>query len=243
MSKRWESRLFTFDRSSILEVSGSKRAAAATLSWFGGPLTIVVAQWVAQRTREIGIRVAVGATAAGIVTLVLGEGLRLVAIGLPLGLAASVAAVRLLSTILTVCPNRCRDIHGDHHLVGWRSSRRLLHSRGARHTRRSCRGPPPQLANLRDVGERRHFLDVGVRCGADRDADSARVRYFLAAPEWETNATPPCPASKPSIVFARRAARLSAWRTPSRWSRASKCRRKRCARPTSPTRSSPAWVP
>ena len=60
----------------------------------------VVAQWVGQRRREIGIRVALGASAAGVVTLVLGEGLRLVAIGLPLGLAASVAAVRLLSNHL-----------------------------------------------------------------------------------------------------------------------------------------------
>jgi putative ABC transport system permease protein len=60
----------------------------------------VVALWVGQRTREIGIRVALGARSAGIVALVLREGLRLVVIGLPLGLAAALAAVRLLSSYL-----------------------------------------------------------------------------------------------------------------------------------------------
>jgi predicted permease len=60
----------------------------------------VVALWVGQRTREIGIRVALGAGAAKVVTLVLRQGLQLVVIGLPLGLAAALAAVRLLSTYL-----------------------------------------------------------------------------------------------------------------------------------------------
>lgn len=60
----------------------------------------VVALWVGQRTREIGIRVALGAPSARIVALVLREGLRLVIIGLPLGLAAALAAVRLLSSYL-----------------------------------------------------------------------------------------------------------------------------------------------
>ena len=79
----------------VLSFAGGLALLLTTLGLYG-----VVAQWVGQRTREIGIRVALGASAAGIVTLVLGEGLRLVAIGLPLGLAASVAAERLLSNHL-----------------------------------------------------------------------------------------------------------------------------------------------
>lgn len=79
----------------VLSFAGGLALLLTTLGLYG-----VVAQWVGQRTREIGIRVALGARAAGIVTLVLGEGLRLVAIGLPLGLAASVAAVRVLSSYL-----------------------------------------------------------------------------------------------------------------------------------------------
>ena len=79
----------------VLSFAGGLALILTTLGLYG-----VVAQWVSQRTREIGIRVALGARAAGIVTLVLREGLRLVAIGLPLGLAASLAAVRLLSSQL-----------------------------------------------------------------------------------------------------------------------------------------------
>jgi predicted lysophospholipase L1 biosynthesis ABC-type transport system permease subunit len=79
----------------VLSFAGGLALLLTTLGLYG-----VVAQWVGQRTREIGIRVALGARAAGILTLVLGGGLRLVAIGLLLGLAASLAAVRLLSTYL-----------------------------------------------------------------------------------------------------------------------------------------------
>ena len=79
----------------VLSFAGGLALLLTTLGLYG-----VVVQWVGHRTREIGIRVALGARAAEIVTLILGEGLRLVAIGLPLGLVASVAAVRLLSGYL-----------------------------------------------------------------------------------------------------------------------------------------------
>ena len=79
----------------VLSFAGGLALLLTTLGLYG-----VVAQWVGQRTREIGIRVALGARSAGIVTLVLREGVRLVVVGLPLGLAASVAAVRLLSSYL-----------------------------------------------------------------------------------------------------------------------------------------------
>jgi putative ABC transport system permease protein len=60
----------------------------------------VLSYMVAQRTRDIGIRMALGASQGQIVWDVLGFGLRLSAIGLAIGLAAAFAATRLLSSLL-----------------------------------------------------------------------------------------------------------------------------------------------
>lgn len=60
----------------------------------------VVAFTVQQRTQEIGIRIAVGAQAGDILRLVLGQGLRLIALGTVFGLAGALAAARILSTML-----------------------------------------------------------------------------------------------------------------------------------------------
>jgi predicted permease len=53
-----------------------------------------------QRTREIGIRMAVGGKATDILSLVLGESARLIAAGVFLGLLGSLAAARLLAALL-----------------------------------------------------------------------------------------------------------------------------------------------
>lgn len=53
-----------------------------------------------QRTREFGLRLAVGAKAADILRLVVGQGVRLVALAVVLGLAGAFAASRLLSSLL-----------------------------------------------------------------------------------------------------------------------------------------------
>ena len=60
----------------------------------------VLSYVVAQRTRHIGIRMALGATPAQIMRGVLGYGLGLTGVGLALGLAGAVAGTRLLSTLL-----------------------------------------------------------------------------------------------------------------------------------------------
>ncbi len=60
----------------------------------------VLSYMVAQRTRDIGIRMALGASQGQIVSDVLGFGLRLTAMGLAIGLAAALAATRLLSSLL-----------------------------------------------------------------------------------------------------------------------------------------------
>jgi len=60
----------------------------------------VIAYNVSQRTREIGIRIALGATPRGIGRLVVNDGLRLVALGIALGILASIASARSLRALL-----------------------------------------------------------------------------------------------------------------------------------------------
>lgn len=55
---------------------------------------------VSQRTREIGIRVALGAESRDVLQLVLGQGLTLALVGVALGVAASLLVTRLMKTLL-----------------------------------------------------------------------------------------------------------------------------------------------
>jgi len=63
-------------------------------------LYAVVAYSVTQRTREIGVRVALGADSAAVARMVLGDGIRHVAIGVLLGLGIAFATTRLLTSFL-----------------------------------------------------------------------------------------------------------------------------------------------
>ncbi len=68
----------------------------------------VVAQSTVRRTREIGIRMALGSTAGGIIRLVLARGLVQLVLGLALGLGGAIGATRLLSKtgmLFQVSPN------------------------------------------------------------------------------------------------------------------------------------------
>ena len=60
----------------------------------------VIAYFVSQRTQEIGVRIALGATAAGVVRLVLGEALQPVALGAAVGVVSAIAATRVLASQL-----------------------------------------------------------------------------------------------------------------------------------------------
>jgi predicted permease len=60
----------------------------------------VIAYAVSQRTHELGVRVALGATSDRISRMVVREGLALTAVGLGVGIVGSIAAGELLSTLL-----------------------------------------------------------------------------------------------------------------------------------------------
>ena len=59
-----------------------------------------IAYTVSQRTREIGIRIALGASARSVTRLVVGDGVRLALVGLVIGVGTAVAATRALSSLL-----------------------------------------------------------------------------------------------------------------------------------------------
>jgi ABC-type antimicrobial peptide transport system permease subunit len=60
----------------------------------------LMSYWVTQRTYEIGLRVAIGATRQKILTMILGEGLRISLYGVAAGIAAAFGVTRMLASLL-----------------------------------------------------------------------------------------------------------------------------------------------
>jgi ABC-type antimicrobial peptide transport system permease subunit len=60
----------------------------------------VMAYSVAQRTREFGVRMALGAEVADVLRLVLRQGLVIVAVGVAVGILGSFALTRIMATLL-----------------------------------------------------------------------------------------------------------------------------------------------
>jgi putative ABC transport system permease protein len=80
------------------QVIGLFASVATVLAAVG--IFSVLAYLVGQRTRELAVRRALGAHAADVIRLVVGQGLRLVAIGVVLGMAGALAMSRLLTGLL-----------------------------------------------------------------------------------------------------------------------------------------------
>ena len=82
-------------RAVLLSLFAGMALVLATIGTYG-----VIAYGVAQRTREIGIRVALGAQASDVVRMVVRQGMVLAVIGGLLGVVAARASARVLSTLL-----------------------------------------------------------------------------------------------------------------------------------------------
>jgi putative ABC transport system permease protein len=82
----------------IFDMLGAFAGLALTMASVG--LFALIAYSVNERTREIGIRIALGATESGVVGLVVRRGMRLALIGMAIGLVTGAAVSRLLGGLL-----------------------------------------------------------------------------------------------------------------------------------------------
>ena len=115
----------------VLSAFGVLALGLAAVGLYG-----VVSYGVARRTREIGIRMALGADRPRVVRLLVAGGLKLVAIGGVLGLTLAVAATRLLAGLLFEV-----DVLDPLTSLGGRSSSAPLHC-----SPRTCRRASPSAS-------------------------------------------------------------------------------------------------
>jgi putative ABC transport system permease protein len=86
------------DRQQQMTLLGAFAALALVLASIG--LYGVLSYSVTQRTREIGLRMALGASASSVIRMIVGRGLALTGIGLGIGLVTAWAATRAMKNLL-----------------------------------------------------------------------------------------------------------------------------------------------
>jgi len=87
---------------------GSRRFNVILIGFFGITALLlatagvfgVMAYSVSRRTREIGVRVALGATSGAVLRMILDQGLRTILIGVAIGIAGSLALTRTMASLL-----------------------------------------------------------------------------------------------------------------------------------------------
>jgi ABC-type antimicrobial peptide transport system permease subunit len=79
----------------LISVTGGMALLLGLIGIYG-----VISYMLAQRTREIGIRIALGAQAAAVKRLLLGQVLALVTVGIVLGLGGAALLSRLMESLL-----------------------------------------------------------------------------------------------------------------------------------------------
>lgn len=92
----------------VAAAQGPRRLALVLLALFGGlalflvivGVYAVIAYNVSQRTREMGLRMALGAKPVDITRMILGQTTRLAIVGVLLGLTLAAALTRLMSSLL-----------------------------------------------------------------------------------------------------------------------------------------------
>ena len=107
------------------EASSRRRVAMIVLSVFGGVAVLlaaiglygVIAQGVAERRREIGVRMALGATGGQVLRLFLRHGLIVAALGIGCGVLATLGAAQTLASLVFGSRRRIPE-----HLPAWRRS-------------------------------------------------------------------------------------------------------------------------
>jgi putative ABC transport system permease protein len=99
---------FTLVEDSWAEAFGRQRFALLLMAIFAAialclaaaGVFAVLSQFVAERAAEVGIRMALGATSADVVRLIVGRGLTLTAVGIGVGLGGALATSTLLTSLL-----------------------------------------------------------------------------------------------------------------------------------------------
>jgi predicted permease len=179
------------DRRLNMVLMASFGALALTLAAIG--IYGLMAYQVVQRTREMGVRLALGASPASVRALVVRDGMRLVTIGLAMGAAGAIALGRFVSHLLFgVEAQDVATLAAASALLAAVGFPRELHSRAARHACRSDAG-----AALR-VGITSTIRPWCVSSTASASSSIRRRRATPSGPSAPRSSTPSPTAGAPA---------------------------------------------